>query len=63
MRKYAVVLYVRNEGSTSKFYPWAFIVEANSRGNAHVKAIEEANRYHTEVHSVYSVQDVPDSID
>ena len=49
MRKYAVVLYVRNEGSTSKFYPWAFIVEAN--------------RYHTEVHSVSSVQDVPDSID
>lgn len=62
MRKFAVVLYVRNRGSTGLFYPWSTIVEADSRGNAHVKAIAEANRYHTEVHSVYSVLDVPDSV-
>jgi len=62
MRKFAVVVYVRNRGAIGVFSPWACVVEASSRENAHVKAITWAHSYSMEVHSVYNVLDLPDSV-
>lgn len=62
MRKFAVVLYVRNEGSTEKFNPWAFTISSDSRANAPVRAIDLARKMHMETYCVYAVLDLPDSV-
>jgi hypothetical protein len=62
MRKFAAVLYVRNSGALGKFYPWACIVSTDGREGADDCATALAHQAGMEVHCVYSVLDVLDSV-